>query len=101
MSTNLKRHTGKELNTMTLTQMRNHMMSHGTASSCAEAASSRAQSAQASFNTIMLILDAIIMASIIICRLSALAILGLVLVLVLVGLLITKNCNMPWMRTCA
>mgnify|MGYP006982749745 CR=1 FL=1 len=54
---------------MTFTQMRNHMMSHGTASSCAEAASSRAQSAQASFNTIMLILDAIIMASIIICAL--------------------------------
>ena len=57
---------------MTFTQMRNHMMSHGTASSCAEAASSRAQSAQASFNTIMLILDAIILASIIV-------ILGLVL----------------------
>ena len=86
---------------MTFTQMRNHMMSHGTASSCAEAASSRAQSAQASFNTVMLILDAIIMASIIICRLSALAILGLVFVLVLVGLLIAENRNMPWMRTYA
>ena len=86
---------------MTFTQMRNHMMSHGTASSCAEAASSRVQSAQASFNTIMLILDAIIMASIIICRLSALAILGLVFVLVLVGLLIAESRNMPWMRTYA
>lgn len=84
---------------MTFTQMRNHMMSHGTASSCAEAASSRAQSAQASFNAIMLILDAIIMASIIICRLSALAILGLVFVLV--GLLIAESRNMPWMRTYA
>ena len=49
----------------------------------------------------MLILDAIIMASIIICRLSALAILGLVFVLVLVGLLIAESRNMPWMRTYA
>ena len=83
---------------MTFTQMHNRMMSHGTASSCAEAASSRAQSAQAFFNSIMLILGAIIVASIIIARLSLLGILCLV-VLVLVGLLITENCNTPWMRT--
>ena len=82
---------------MTFTQMHNRMMSHGTASSCAEAASSRAQSAQAFFNSIMLILGAIIVASIIIARLSSLAILSLVLVLV--GLLITVNRDTPWMRT--
>ena len=79
---------------MTFTQMHNRMMSHGTASSCAEAASSRAQSAQAFFNSIMLILGAIIVASIIIARLS---ILGLFL-LVLVGLLITAHFDTPWTR---
>ena len=82
---------------MTFTQMHNRMMSHGTASSCAEAASSRAQSAQAFFNSIMLILGATFVASIIIARLSSLAILSLVLVLV--GLLITVNRDTPWMRT--
>ena len=82
---------------MTLTQMHNRMMSHGTASSCAEAASSRAQSAQAFFNSIMLILGAIIVASIIIARLSLLGILGL-LVLVLVVLLITAHFDTPWTR---
>ena len=86
---------------MTFTQMHNRMMSHGTASFCAEAASSCAQSAQTFFNSMMLILGAIIMASIIICRLSALDILGLVFVLVLVGLLIAESRNMPWMRTYA
>ena len=85
---------------MTFTQMRKSMMSYGTASSCAEAAACRAQSAQACFNSIMLILGAIIVASIIIARLSLLCILCLV-VLVLVGLLITENCNTPWMRTYA
>ena len=82
---------------MTFTQMHNRMMSHGTASSCAEAASSRAQSAQAFFNSIMLILGAIIVASIIIARLSLLGILGL-LVLVLVALLITAHFDTPWTR---
>ena len=82
---------------MTFTQMHNRMMSHGTASSCAEAASSRAQSAQAFFNSIMLILGAIIVASIIISRLSLLGILGL-LVLVLVVLLITAHFDTPWTR---
>ena len=82
---------------MTFTQMRNPMMSHGTAFSCAEAAACRAQSAQAFFNSIMLILGAILVASIIIARLSSLGI--LCLVLVLVGLLITENRNTPWMRT--
>ena len=77
--------------------MHNRMMSHGTASSCAEAASSRAQSAQAFFNSIMLILGAIIVASIIIARLSLLGILGL-LVLVLVDLLITAHFDTPWTR---
>ena len=82
---------------MTFTQMHNRMMSHGTASSCAEAASSRAQSAQAFFNSIRLILGAIIVASIIIARLSLLGILGL-LVLVLVVLLITAHFDTPWTR---
>ena len=85
---------------MTFTQMHNRMMSHGTASSCAEAASSRAQSAQAFFNSIMLILGAIIVASIIIARLSLLGILGL-LVLVLAVLLITAHFDTPWTRTTA
>ena len=86
---------------MTFTQMHNRMMSHGTASFCAEAASSCAQSAQAFFNSMMLILGAIIMASIIIARLFALSILGLlvlVLVLVLVVLLITAHFDTPWTR---
>ena len=82
---------------MTFTQMHIRMMSHGTASSCAEAASSRAQSAQAFFNSIMLILGAIIVASIIIARLSLLGILGL-LVLVLVVLLITAHFDTPGPR---
>ena len=82
---------------MIVAQMHNRMMSHGTASSCAEAASSRAQSAQAFFNSIMLILGAIIVASIIIARLSLLGILGL-LVLVLVVLLITAHFDTPWTR---
>ena len=82
---------------MTFTQMRDHMMSHGTASSRVEAATSRAQSAQAFFNSIMLILGAIIVASIIIARLSLLGILGL-LVLVLVVLLITAHFDTPWTR---
>ena len=82
---------------MTFTQMHNRRMSHGTASSCAEAASSRAQSAQAFFNSIMLILGAIIVASIILARLSLLGILGL-LVLVLVVLLITAHFDTPWTR---
>ena len=82
---------------MTFTQMHDRMMSHGTASFCAEAASSRAQSAQALFNSIMLILGAIIVASIIIARLSLLGILGL-LVLVLVVLLITAHFDTPWTR---
>ena len=85
---------------MTVAQMHNRMMSHGTASSCAETVSFRAQSAQACFNSIMLVLGAIIMASIIICRLSGLAILGL-LVLVLVVLLITAHFDTPWTRTTA
>ena len=82
---------------MTFTQMHNRMMSHGTASSCAEAASSCAQSAQTFFNSMMLILGAIIVASIIIARLSLLGILGL-LVLVLVVLLITAHFDTPWTR---
>ena len=82
---------------MTFTQMHNRMMSHGTASFCAEAASSCAQSAQTFFNSMMLILGAIIMASIIIARLCALSILGL-LVLVLVVLLITAHFGTPWTR---
>lgn len=86
---------------MTFTQMHNRMMSHGTASFCAEAASSCAQSAQTFFNSMMLILGAIIMASIIIACLFALSILGLlvlVLVLVLVVLLITAHFDTPWTR---
>ena len=89
---------------MTFTQMHNRMMSHGTASFCAEAASSCAQSAQTFFNSMMLILGAIIMASIIIARLFSLSILGLlvlVLVLVLVVLLITAHFDTPWTRTTA
>lgn len=82
---------------MTFTQMHNRMMSHGTASFCAEAASSCAQSAQTFFNSMMLILGAIIMASIIIACLFALSILGL-LVLVLVVLLITAHFGTPWTR---
>ena len=82
---------------MTFTQMHNRMMSHGTASFCAEAASCRAQSAQTFFNSMMLILGAIIMASIIIARMFALSILGL-LVLVLVVLLITAHFDTPWTR---
>ena len=82
---------------MTFTQMHNRMMSHGTASFCAEAASSCAQSAQTFFNSMMLILGAMIMASIIIARLCALSILGL-LVLVLVVLLITVHFDTPWTR---
>ena len=82
---------------MTFTQMHNRMMSHGTASYCAEAASSCAQSAQAFFNSMMLILGAILVASIIIARLSVLGILGL-LVLVLVVLLITAHFDTPWTR---
>ena len=82
---------------MTFTQMHNRMMSHGTASFCAEAASSCAQSAQTFFNSMMLILGAIIMASIIIVRLFALSILNL-LVLVLVVLLITAHFDTPWTR---
>ena len=85
---------------MTFTQMHNRMMSHGTASFCAEAASSCAQSAQTFFNSMMLILGAIIMASIIIACLFALSILGL-LVLVLVVLLITAHFDTPWTRTTA
>ena len=80
---------------MTFTQMHNRMMSHGTASFCAEAASSCAQSAQTFFNSMMLILGAMIMASIIMARLFALSILGL-LVLVLVVLLITAHFDTPW-----
>ena len=86
---------------MTFTQMHNRMMSHGTASFCAEAASSCAQSAQTFFNSMMLILGAIIMASIIIARLFSLSILGLlvlVLVLVLVVLLITAHFDTPRTR---
>ena len=86
---------------MTDAQMNNRMMSHGTASFCAEAASSCAQSAQTFFNSMMLILGAIIMASIIIARLFSLSILGLlvlVLVLVLVVLLITAHFDTPWTR---
>ena len=84
---------------MTFTQMHNRMMSHGTASFCAEAASSCAQSAQTFFNSMMLILGAIFVASIIIARLFALSILGLlVLVLVLVVLLITAHFDTPWTR---
>ena len=86
---------------MTFTQMHNRMMSHGTASFCAEAASSCAQSAQTFFNSMMLILGAILMASIIIARLFSLSILGLlvlVLVLVLVVLLITAHFDTPWTR---
>ena len=82
---------------MTSTQMHTRMTPHGTASACAEAASSRAQSAQAFFNSIMLSLGAIIVASIIIARLSLLGILGL-LVLVLVVLLITAHFDTPWTR---
>ena len=82
---------------MTFTQMHNRMMSHGTASFCAEAASSCAQSAQTFFNSMMLILGAILVASIIIARLFALSILGL-LVLVLVVLLITAHFDTPWTR---
>ena len=73
---------------MTFTQMHNRMMSHGTASFCAEAASSCAQSAQTFFNSMMLILGAIIMASIIISRLISIigiSLLVLVLLVVLMG----------------
>lgn len=73
---------------MTFTQMHNRMMSHGTASFCAEAASSCAQSAQTFFNSMMLILGAIIMASIIISRLISIigiSLLVLVLLAVLMG----------------
>ena len=76
-------------------------MSHGASAPCANAASSCAQAASMRSANIALILDAIIMASIIICglnvRLSILA--GSLLVLVLlVVLLVCKNENAPRMR---
>ena len=77
------------------------MMSHGASAPCANAASSCAQAASMRSANIALILDAIIMASIIICglnvRLSILA--GSLLVLVLlVVLLVCENMNAPRMR---
>ena len=75
-----------------------NMMSHHASACQAEASFSCAHPAcYASDNTIALILDAIIVASIIIARLSLLGILGL-LVLVLVVLLITAHFDTPWTR---
>ncbi|MCF2663343.1 hypothetical protein JQM66_02075 [Oscillibacter valericigenes] len=79
-------------------------MSHGASAPCANAASSCAQAASMRSANIALILDAIIMASIIICglnvRLSILA--GSLLVLVLlVVLLVCENMNAPRMRKSA
>ena len=80
------------------------MMSHGASAPCANAASSCAQAASMRSANIALILDAIIMASIIICglnvRLSILA--GSLLVLVLlVVLLVSGKVNAPRMRKSA
>ena len=80
------------------------MMSHGASALCANAASSCAQTASMQSAHIALILDAIIMASIIICglnvRLSVLA--GSLLVLVLlVVLLVCGKVNAPRMRRSA
>ena len=79
-------------------------MSHGASAPCANAASSCAQAASMRSANIALILDAIIMASIIICglnvRLSILA--GSLLVLVLlVVLLVSGKVNAPRMRKSA
>ena len=82
-----------------MTKMMNSKMNKTMTAACAGAAFCCA--CAASYTAILSVLGAIIMASIIICRLSALAILGLVFVLVLVGLLIAENRNMPWMRTYA
>ena len=76
-------------------------MSHGASAPCANAASSCAQAASMRSANIALILDAIIMASIIICglnvRLSILA--GSLLVLVLlVVLLVCEKEDAPRMR---
>ena len=80
------------------------MMSHGASAPCANAASSCAQTASMQSAHIALILDAIIMASIIICglnvRLSILA--GSLLVLVLlVVLLVCEKEDAPRMRKSA
>ena len=79
-------------------------MSHGASAPCANAASSCAQAASMRSANIALILDAIIMASIIICdlnvRLSILA--GSLLVLVLlVVLLVCEKEDAPRMRKSA
>ena len=79
-------------------------MSHGASAPCANAASSCAQTASMQSAHIALILDAIIMASIIICglnvRLSILA--GSLLVLVLlVVLLVCEKEDAPRMRKSA
>lgn len=70
-------------------------MSHSASAYQAEASCSCAH--HAAYNGISLILDAIIMASIIICGLISLSILGIVLVL-LVVLLPCGKVNMPWAR---
>ncbi len=61
------------------------MMSRGASANCADAASSCARSA--ADNSIALILDAIMMASIIICALSILLVLGLSIVLLALSIL--------------
>ena len=91
---------------MTSMQMHNSMMSMPTASFC-DTAASAARSARhmsACNNSICVILDAIVMASSIIASISLLGLIRLsilVLVLVLVGLLVTQQEKMPWMRTFA
>ena len=75
----------------------NHtMMSMSASASCANANRFCARSASAN-RSIIAVLDAIIMASIIICGLISLSILGIVLVL-LVVLLPCGKVNMPWAR---
>lgn len=88
---------------MTKSMYATHMMSYGASAPCANAASSCAQAASMRSANIALILDAMIMASIIICglavRLSILA--GSLLALVLlVVLLVCGNVNTPGMRRC-
>lgn len=82
-----------------MTKMMNSKMNKTMTAACAGAAFCCA--CAASYTAILSVLGAIIMASIIIARLFALSILGLlvlVLVLVLVVLLITAHFDTPWTR---
>ena len=84
---------------MTSMQSRNHNTMSGASAPCANASFSCAQTASAHFaNSMINLLDAMILASIIICALLSLVLLGLVNLLVLVSLLaiillVVVTCN--------